>query len=160
MYISIDWARGSRWFPGVIELLCPSVGFSSRKRMTLSVPLPFITLWLLVSDVFLHGDAAVSHSPRGESTRLRKYPSSCQTFAYGFRIHQWLLLATAVVTATVWERFLLFPSILYLWMSLLIGRTFALSASFYLVSINLCQHHSYSVYWGVNSARLVLLRFS
>lgn len=138
-------------FPGVTEVLCPSVSFSSGRRMPLSVPLPFITPWLLVSDVFLHWDAAVSHSPsalsRGESMRLRKYPGSSQTSAYGFRIHQWLLLATAVVTATAWERFLLFPSILYLWTSLLIGRTLALSASSYLISLNLYQHYGYLLYF-------------
>lgn len=62
---------------------------------------------------------------------------------------------------TAWERFLLFPSILHLWMSLLIGRTLALSASSYLVSLILYQHHGYLLYLGGdNSTRLVLLRFS
>lgn len=136
--------------PGVTEMLCPSVSFSSWKRMPLYVPQPFITPWLLASDVFLHWDAAVSHSPsalpRGESMRLRKYPGSCQTFAYGFRIHQGLLVATAVVTATAWERFLLFPCILYLWMNS--DRKNSCSFCLFLFGqYNLCQHHSYLVFF-------------
>lgn len=165
-FLRIDWGRTflqtEHMVPGVTEMLCPSVSFSSGKRMRLSVPQPFITPWLLVSDVFLHWEGALSHSPsalpRGESMRLQKYPGSCQTFAYGFRIHQGLLLATVVVTATAWERFLLFPSILYLWMGLLIGRTLALSASSYLVSLT--TSWLFALFWGDNSARLVLFRFS
>lgn len=99
--------------------------------------------------------------PRGESMRLQKYPGSSQTFAYDFRIHQWLLLATAVVTANCLRKIFV-VSFHSAFMNESSDRKNSCSFCFFLFgqSYFISTSWLFALFGGDNSTRLVLLRFS